>query len=95
MAKKAAALQSFQKCDVANLSIPGTIMETDNEMKQDNVNGGEDFSDMENFTLRFDDDDGGVNDDREKFVFVESEAEKLRRVPTVPSDRIEVAASPR
>ena len=27
MAKKAAALQSFQKCDVQNLAIPSTIVE--------------------------------------------------------------------
>ena len=27
MAKKAAALQSFQKCDVQNLTIPSTIVE--------------------------------------------------------------------
>ena len=86
MAKKAAALQSFQKCDVSNLAIPSTIVE-DSEVKHDNGHGG----DMDNFTLRFDDDDG-VNDDKEKFVFVESEAEKMRRVP---SDRIEVAVSPR
>ena len=88
MAKKAAALQSFQKCDVSNLAIPSTIVE-DSEVKHDNNGHG---GDMDNFTLRFDDDDDGVSDDREKFVFVESEAEKMRRVP---SDRIEVAVSPR
>ena len=32
MAKKAAALQSFQKCDVQNLTIPSTIVE-DTEFK--------------------------------------------------------------
>ena len=32
MAKKAAALQSFQKCDVQNLAIPSTIVE-DTEFK--------------------------------------------------------------
>ena len=34
MAKKAAALQSFQKCEIQNISIPATILE-DVEMKEE------------------------------------------------------------
>jgi len=85
MAKKAAALQSFQKCDVSNLAIPTTIAE-DSEVKHDNNDNDE----LTNFGLRFDDDNMS---EKEKFVFVESEAEKRRREAS--SDRIEIAVSPR
>ena len=83
MAKKAAALQSFQKCDVSNLAIPTTIAE-DSDVKHDNND------ELTNFGLRFDDDNIS---EKEKFVFVESEAEKRRREAS--SDRIEIAVSPR
>ena len=79
MAKKAAALQSFQKCDVQNLAIPSTIVE------DTDVLGG-------SLSLQ---QDGALEQtsDKQRFVFVESENE-MERGLREPSDRIEVAGSP-
>ena len=70
MAKKAAALQSFQKCDVGNLAIPSTIVED-----TENRNNNEVMEDLDNFRVSFDQEDC----DTDKFVMVESEAERGRR----------------
>ena len=83
MAKKAAALQSFQKCDVGNLAIPSTIVE-DTEMRQEPADN--------NFGVSFDQDDSGS--ERQKFVVVESDTERHMRELREPSDRIEIAVSP-
>ena len=79
MAKKAAALQSFQKCDVQNLAIPSTIVE-DTEVLGGGL--GEDCST-----------DQSLASEKQRFVFVESENEKGRKLRE-PSERIEVAVSP-
>ena len=84
MAKKAAALQSFQKCDVGNLAIPSTIVE-DSEMRQQETDN--------NFgQVSFDQDDTGS--ERQKFVVLESDAQRQMRELREPSDRIEIAVSP-
>ena len=78
MAKKAAALQSFQKCDVQNLTIPSTIVE-DTEFKHNEDMGVSLEQSQSQGSGR-----GGL-------VFVETENEKDG---VLPSDRIEVAVSP-
>ena len=78
MAKKAAALQSFQKCDVQNLAIPSTIVE-DTEVLGAGL--GQESTEQ------------AVESEKQRFVFVESENEMGRRLRE-PSERIEVAVSP-
>ena len=75
MAKKAAALQSFQKCDVQTLAIPSTIVEDTEVLGQDGST------------------DQSLANDRQRFVFIESENEVERGLHE-PSDRIELAVSP-
>ena len=78
MAKKAAALQSFQKCDVQNLAIPSTIVE-DTEVLGAGL--GQESTEQ------------AVESEKQRFMFVESENEMGRRLRE-PSERIEVAVSP-
>ena len=78
MAKKAAALQSFQKCDVQNITIPSTIVE-DTEFKHN-----------EDLGVSLEQSQGS---ERGGLVFVETEKEKEKE-GVLPSDRIEVAVSP-
>ena len=67
MAKKAAALQSFQKCDVQNLTIPSTIVE-DTEFKHN-----------EDLGVSLEQSQGG---ERGGLVFVETEKEKEVVLPS-------------
>ena len=90
MAKKAAALQSFQKCDSGQLAIPSTIAE-DSELRDKEDGevslGGE----------------AGLSE-RPRFVFMETMSDTSGPgglspvlVPghlREPSDRIEIAVSP-
>ena len=84
MAKKAAALQSFQKCDVGNLAIPSTIVE-DSELRPD-------IGDAEPSP------GGSEAGDRARFVFLETQSDISQGlVPghlREPSDKIEIALSP-
>ena len=89
MAKKAAALQSFQKCDVGNLAIPSTIVE-DSELRPD-------IGDAEPSP------GGSEAGDRARFVFMETQSD-ISQASLSPglvpghlresSDKIEIALSP-
>ena len=97
MAKKAAALQSFQKCEIQNISIPATILE-DVEIREEGefdtrtLDGREGGS-----TAGEEPQDGGFRadispDSRRKVVYVEGVG--ARANAREPSDRIELAVSP-
>ena len=79
MAKKAAALQSFQKCDVSGLAIPATIVEADQDedARQQELGPGSEAGEA-----------------RGQLVLLESETARGGAQLREPSDRIEVAASP-
>ena len=91
MAKKAAALQSFQKCDAGQLAIPSTIAE-DSELRDKEEEDGEPSL-------------GGEAElsERPRFVFMEtmSDTSGAALSPGLvpghlrePSDKIEIAVSP-
>merc|ERR1712012_1035260 len=96
MAKKAAALQSFQKCDVSNLAIPATIVESEDGDKIQTKKKNDILDELDNFRLgvSFDEDESVSPSDKQKFVFVESELENGRQLKEPCSDRIEIAVSP-
>jgi len=96
MAKKAAALQSFQKCDVSNLAIPATIVESEDGDKIQTKEENDILDELDNFRLgvSFDEDESVSPSDKQKFVFVESELENGRQLKEPCSDRIEIAVSP-
>ena len=79
MAKKAAALQSFQKCDVSGLAIPATIVEADQDedARQQELGLGSEAGEACG-----------------QLVLLESETARGGVQLREPSDRIEVAASP-
>lgn len=81
MAKKAAALQSFQKCDVSGLAIPATIVEADQDedARQQELGLGS---------------EAGEARACGQLVLLESETARGGAQLREPSDRIEVAASP-
>lgn len=94
MAKKAAALQSFQNCDMGQLAIPSTIAE-DSELRD------KEGEDREEPSLGGS--SGSGAGERPRFVFMETMSDgsgpglspglvagHLRE----PSDRIEIAVSP-
>ena len=96
MAKKAAALQSFQKCEVQNLSIPATILE-DVEIKEE--------GDFDSRTMDGKEANGGNGDSEEGKLRVNISSDLQKRSVNVegigyeshsrePSDRIELAGSP-
>ena len=89
MAKKAAALQSFQKCDSGQLAIPSTIAE-DSELR-----------DKEDWEVSLGG-EAGLSE-RPRFVFMEtmSDTSGSALSPGLgpghlrePSDKIEIAVSP-
>ena len=96
MAKKAAALQSFQKCDVSNLAIPATIVESEDGDRKQAKEENDILDELDNFRLgvSFDEDESVSPSDKQKFVFVESELENGRQLKEPSSDRIEIAVSP-
>ena len=92
MAKKAAALQSFQKCDVGQLAIPSTIAE-DSEARD------KEAEDRREASLGGSEGSG----ERPRLVFMETMSDTSGPglspglVPghlREPSDRIEIAVSP-
>ena len=93
MAKKAAALQSFQKCDAGQLAIPSTIAE-DSEARD------KEAEDIGEASLGGSEGSG----ERPRFVFMETMSDTSGPgglspvlVPghlREPSDRIEIAVSP-
>ncbi len=96
MAKKAAALQSFQKCDSGQLAIPSTIAE-DSELRD------KEGEDREELSLGGSSGSGSGPGERPRFVFMEtmSDASGPCLSPGLvpghlrePSDRIEIAVSP-
>ena len=90
MAKKAAALQSFQKCEIQNLAIPATILE-DVEVKEEgalssrNINE-RDFKDK----LLLEDQSTDLKGQIVQVKSVGGEGSNSQE----PSDRIELAGSP-
>lgn len=97
MAKKAAALQSFQKCEIQNISIPATILE-DVEIKEEGEFDTRTLDGREDGSVRDETGQGGLRvnistDSRRKVVYVEGVAES-GITSREPSDRIELAVSP-
>ena len=82
MAKKAAALQSFQKCEIQNISIPATILE-DVEIREEGEFDTRTLDGREGGSIREAETPDLLLDSRRKVVCVEE-----------PSDRIELAGSP-
>lgn len=97
MAKKAAALQSFQKCEIQNISIPATILE-DVEIKEEGEFDTRSLDGREDGSVRDETGQGGLRvnistDSRRKIVYVEGVGES-GITSREPSDRIEMAVSP-
>ena len=81
MAKKAAALQSFQKCEIQNISIPATILE-DVEIREEGEFDTRSLDGREGERRKEEDTPDLLLDSQHKVVCVEE-----------PSDRIELVAS--
>ena len=96
MAKKAAALQSFQKCEIQNLSIPATILE-DVEIRDEGEFDTRTLDGREEGSIRDEEEEGGLKvnistDFMRKIVHVEGVGGG--GLAREPSDKIEVALSP-
>ena len=96
MAKKAAALQSFQKCEIQSLAIPATILE-DVEIKDEGEfdTKGVDGREEVNSGVRHEEngkDNLMVNISRRPVT--QSGAKDSSSSSREPSDRIELAESP-
>ena len=81
MAKKAAALQSFQKCEIQNISIPATILE-DVEIREEGEFDTRTMDGREGERSKEEDTPDLLLDSHHRVVCVEES-----------SDRIELAAS--
>ena len=96
MAKKAAALQSFQKCEIQNLAIPATILE-DVEVKEDCALDSRNINERETNAGNKDFKDELLLEDQHtdlKGLFVQVKSVGEGSHSQEPSDRIELAGSP-